>query len=196
MFWLIISIVLWGLFHSMLAWTGIKDWFRRAFGDGFMKVYRLLYNVFAVISILPVLYLMAVLPDQPLYQVPEPFDTIMRILQGISFILLLVAGLQTDLLSLIGLRQVLEEEKSGKLVVTGLYRFVRHPLYTFSLLVLWFSPGISLNTFVCYLGLTLYILVGIYFEERKLLREFGQDYAAYRAVTPMLIPGVSLIRNK
>jgi protein-S-isoprenylcysteine O-methyltransferase Ste14 len=41
-----------------------------------------------------------------------------------------------------------------------------------------------------------YVLVGAYFEERKLRREFGAQYAAYQAVTPMLIPGLRLRWNK
>jgi protein-S-isoprenylcysteine O-methyltransferase Ste14 len=51
----------------------------------------------------------------------------------------------------------------------------------------------TLNSFIVYLALTVYILIGIIFEERKLLREFGQEYADYRSVTPMLIPGRRLI---
>jgi len=98
-----------------------------------MKPYRLLYNIFAVISIAPVLYLMAVLPDEVLYQVPPPWSYLMLLVQGISVFLLFVAVLQTDVLSFAGLRQLIDEEKTGKLVTHGLYRFVRHPLYTFSL---------------------------------------------------------------
>jgi hypothetical protein len=41
----------------------------------------------------------------------------------------------------------------------------------------------------------LYIHIGIFFEERKLLREYGDQYAAYRAVTPMLLPAPKIIRN-
>jgi len=33
-------------------------------------------------------------------------------------------------------------------------------------------------------------LIGAYFEERKLLREFGEAYAIYKNTTPMLIPGL------
>jgi len=36
----------------------------------------------------------------------------------------------------------------------------------------------------------------VYFEERKLLREFGQAYTNYKASTPMLIPGLKLGGNK
>ena len=115
---------------------------------------------------------------------------------GISVLLLFVAVLQTDVLSFVGLRQLFQEEQPGKLVTRGFYRMVRHPLYTFGLLALWLSSSVSLNAFIVYVGLTLYILVGIYFEERKLLREFGQAYADYQSVTPMLIPGLKFGGNK
>ena len=196
MFWLILSIALWGIIHSLLASLSFKDLLRRTLGDKFMKSYRLLYNIFAVISIAPVLYLMAVLPDEALYQVPPPWSYLMLLGQGISVFLLFVAVLQTDVLSFAGLRQLIEEERTGKLVTQGLYRFVRHPLYTFSLLILWLSPKVTINSFIVYLALTLYVLVGAFFEERKLLREFGQGYANYRSVTPMLMPGLKLRGNK
>jgi protein-S-isoprenylcysteine O-methyltransferase Ste14 len=51
----------------------------------------------------------------------------------------------------------------------------------------------SINSLIVYLALTAYILIGIVFEERKLLREFGDDYRNYRSVTPMLIPGRRLV---
>lgn len=196
MIWLILAIAIWGIFHTLLASAGIKGLFRSRLGDGFMKGYRLLYNMTAVISLLPILYLMVVLPDRMLYRVSAPYDVLMRVGQGISVVLLVVAALQTDLLSFGGIRQLFEEEKSGPLITDGLYRHVRHPLYTFSLSLLWLSPGMSQNSFVVYLALTVYVLVGIVFEERKLLREFGQEYADYRSMTPMLVPGIKTDGNK
>jgi len=196
MLWLILAIVVWGFVHSLVASHGFKNFLRRTLGDRFMKFYRLLYNLFAVLSIAPVLYLVVTLPNKTLYQVPSPWNYLMLAGQGISALLLFVAVLQTDVLSFAGLRQLIEEEKSGKLVTGGLYQVVRHPLYTFSLLILWFSPTVTLNSFIVYLALTVYVLVGIIFEERKLLREFGQEYADYKSVTPMLIPGLKFAGNK
>jgi protein-S-isoprenylcysteine O-methyltransferase Ste14 len=196
MFWLILSIALWGGIHSLLASLSFKDFLGRTLGDKFMKPYRLLYNIFAVLSISPVLYLMVVLPDEVLYQVPPPWSYFMRLGQGLSVFLLFVAVLQTDVLSFAGLRQLIEEERTAKLVTHGLYHFVRHPLYTFSLLILWLSPKATSNSFIVYLALTLYVLVGAFFEERKLLRQFGQEYEDYRSVTPMLMPGLKLRGNK
>jgi protein-S-isoprenylcysteine O-methyltransferase Ste14 len=196
MFWLISSIAVWGVLHSLLASTGVKSFVRRAFGNGVMKFYRLLYNVFAFLSTLPVLYLMISLPDKILYQVPAPWSYLMRIGQALSVLFLFIAVMQTDLLSFAGLRQLIEEEKTGSLVTSGLYRSMRHPLYTFSLSILWLSPSLSLNSFTIYAALTIYVLIGIFFEERKLLRDFGQSYEEYKSVTPMLLPAVKFRGNK
>jgi len=196
MFWLILSVIAWGFVHSLTASLGFKDMLLRVLGNSATKFYRLSYNLFSVISIAPIFYLILELPDKNLYQIPSPWNYIMLAGQGISVVLLLVAVLQTDVLSFVGLRQLFQEVQPGKLVTSGFYRMVRHPLYTFGLLALWLSSSVSVNSFVVYLALTIYILVGIYFEERKLLREFGQAYADYKAITPMLIPSLKLRGNK
>jgi methanethiol S-methyltransferase len=196
MFWLVFTIALWGILHSLLASLGFKNFIRRALGARFMKLYRLLYNILAVVSAVPVLYLMVSLPDQMLYRIPAPWSYWMRAGQVLSLVFLFVAVLQTDLLSFAGWRQLVEEEKPGSLVTSGLYGSVRHPLYTFSLLILWLSPSMSINTFVIYAALTIYVLIGIIFEERKLMREFGKDYADYKSGTPMLFPGWKFRGNK
>ncbi len=127
MFQLILFIAVWGCIHSLLASLRFKDFLCRTAGNEFMKFYRLLYNIFAAVSLLPVLYLMVVLPDKPFYQIASPWNYLMRAGQGMSVLFLLLAAWQTDLLAFIGLRQLLEEQKSS-LVITGFYRFVRHPL--------------------------------------------------------------------
>lgn len=193
---LILAIALWGIVHSLLASRAFNDWLRRIWGNGSMKFYRLFYNIFAVISFLPLIYLMLTLPDRPLYQVPAPFNFIMRLGQLVSVIFLFVVLSQTDLLSFVGLRQLFEDRKTDNLVTTGLYRYVRHPLYTFTLSFFWLSPNMSVNSFIVYAALTLYVLIGIVFEERKLVRAFGQEYEEYRSVTPMLIPGLHVGWNK
>lgn len=196
MFWLIFSIALWGIAHSLLASFAFKNLLRRWFGDGILKFYRLLYNLFALVSIAPVLYGLLTLPDHLLYEVPVPWRYFMRAGQALSAAVVLVTLIQTDLLAFLGLRQLVQEDKPGQLVTNGLYRAVRHPLYAFSLLVLWLSPTMSLNLFIVYGSLTAYILIGIIFEERKLLQVFGEQYAAYRASTPMLLPRLKIHRNK
>jgi len=196
MVWLILSIALWGIVHSIMASFGFKAFLQRTFGNWINKYYRLFYNAFSVLSFVPILYVMAVTPNEGLYQVPAPWRYLMFIGQGISVIMLFVAVMQTGLLSFIGLGQMIGDETDRGLVTIGPYRYVRHPLYTFGLLILWLSPDVTVNSLVFYISLTIYILVGAYFEEKKLLREFGNQYAAYIKGTPMFIPGLRFGGNK
>jgi protein-S-isoprenylcysteine O-methyltransferase Ste14 len=184
---LLLALAIWGVVHSFLASHLAKDLFRLKIGS--MDFYRLAYNIFAAVSFLSILYLMATLPNRKVYEVPSPWNLAMFGGQLLSIVMLAVAFLQTGALSFIGLRQLFGTEESGSLVVHGMYKIVRHPLYTFSLLFLWLTPAVSQNSLTVYIGSTLYILAGIYFEERKLLREFGNEYASYQKKTPMLIPG-------
>lgn len=185
---ILLSLLLWGLIHSVLASHAFKATLTRALGQTLMRGYRFFYNVFSLLTFLPILYLVATLPNVPLYSVPAPISYAMILGQGLAALLLVVGVLQTDTLSFVGLRQFFEEEKPSPLVTRGLYRLVRHPLYTAGLLFLWLSPQVTVNSFTMYVGATIYILIGAYFEERKLLREFGAVYAEYKSKTPMLIP--------
>ena len=186
-FILLLALAIWGVVHSLLASHFAKDMISLKTGGA--DFYRLAYNIFAGISFLPILYLMAILPNQDVYQISAPWSYIMFGGQVFATLMLFVAFLQTDSLSFVGLRQLFEKENSGALVTRGLYRVVRHPLYTFSLLFIWLTPTVSQNSLTVYIGSTLYIFIGAYFEERKLLRDFGEAYAEYKRKTPMLIPG-------
>jgi protein-S-isoprenylcysteine O-methyltransferase Ste14 len=189
-FVIILALAVWGVVHSVTASHFFKDMVRGMVGAGGMRLYRIGYNVFSVVSFAPILYLAWTLPNQPLYDVPVPWRYVMMGGQAVSLLLLFAAFLQTNALSFVGLSQLFGagEQAPGQLVTRGLYRVVRHPLYTFSMAFLWLSPSVSQNSFALYLGITLYFIVGAYFEERKLLRDFGGVYAEYKRRTPMLIP--------
>ena len=196
MFWIILSVVIWGIVHSILASAKFKEILRGVLGEQLMVAYRFAYNIFALITFAPIYLLVIILPDHELYSVSAPWKYVMFAGQGLAAMLLLFSFLQTGPLSFVGLSQFWEGEKPSALVTGGMYRLVRHPLYLFSLLFLWLSPSMSVNTFVFYVAITVYIFIGACFEERKLLREFGAGYAEYKSVTPMMIPGLIFKRNK
>ncbi len=196
MLWLVLSMAVWGIVHSILASMQVKGFLRGILGSGFMRVYRLSYNIFSLATFAPILVLMKRLPDRSLYVVLSPWVYAMLAGQIAAALCLLVTFLQTDALSFVGLRQLIEEEKPAALVTKGFYRLVRHPLYLFSLLFIWLSPIMTVNMLVVWISLTAYLFIGAYFEERKLLREFGAAYADYKSRTPMMIPGLLFGRNK
>jgi len=195
--WLVLAVLIWGVVHSVMASLEAKDWAQRVLGNGVMRFYRLSYNIFSVISFAPILWLMAVLPDQVLYSIPVPWVYLLVAGQFGALVMLVVGVLQTDTLSFIGLRQLIEGEKrSSRLVTHGLYRWMRHPLYSAGLLFIWLTPVMSINSLIVIISASIYIIVGALFEERKLEREYGTAYTKYKAITPMLVPGLVFRRNK
>ncbi len=52
------AFAVWGIVHSLLASLALKDFFRKTLGDYFMRAYRLGYNIFSALSLLPILWLM------------------------------------------------------------------------------------------------------------------------------------------
>lgn len=69
-----------------------------------------------------------------------------------------------------------------------LYRLVRHPMMAGFFVVFWTNPTMTVDRLLFALGMSAYILVGIAFEERDLLRVFGATYQNYQARVPSVIP--------
>jgi protein-S-isoprenylcysteine O-methyltransferase Ste14 len=185
------GVIVYGAVHSLLASVGVKQWTRSRFGPRTDRFYRLAYNAFAVVSFVPVLALLAWLPGTRIYGLRLPWSALAVTGQAGALMLLAAGLLQTDPWSFLGLRQLAEATPPAgpaPLIVTGLYRWVRHPLYTAGLLLLWLTPVMTTSILAFNLALTLYILVGRRLEERRLAAEFGPAYAAYRRRVPALIP--------
>ncbi len=77
---------------------------------------------------------------------------------------------------------------SSAFVIRGPYRYVRHPLYLFMLLLIWSTPRFSTDQLLFNVLWTAWIIVGTTLEERDLLADFGRTYRQYQASVPMLIP--------
>jgi len=190
MFWLIYSVLLWGVLHSLFASLKVKEMTRQVFGLRVNRYYRLAYNIFAGASFLMVLAVAALIPDRRLYLVPLPWSGLMVLGELLAVVMLLIGFRQTDPWEFLGLKQLsrLVENTQGNLFTGGLNRYVRHPLYSAGLVFIWLMPLMTVNVLVINIALTIYVIAGAYLEERKLEREFGQSYADYKAVTPMFIP--------
>ena len=187
---LTIYFVIYGVVHSWLASASVKEWLSQTFGSTTDRWYRLAYNIFAVVTLLPVLALMAVLPGQTLYVVPSPWRWLMVGGQLLALLAAAISLLQTGIFYFIGLAQLVDENpgRSGALNLGGFYAWVRHPLYTFSIIFLWLTPAMTTNTLTTFILFTLYFYFGSIYEERRLVAEFGEAYQAYRRQVPRLIP--------
>jgi len=179
-----------GLVHSLLASSGAKKLAAAWMGPAY-NWYRVAYNIFAFISLLPVLALAVILPDSVIYNAPFPWDIPLVLLQLIGAGFSFAASMQTGLGTLSGITQLTHNPSTDgkdRLVTDGFYRYVRHPIYTGAILFLWTSPQLTFNAMALKAAFTLYFIIGGMVEETKLVAEFGDVYRAYRMKTPMLIP--------
>jgi protein-S-isoprenylcysteine O-methyltransferase Ste14 len=187
---IIIFLGVYAVAHSLLAAYAVKAWARRVFGPQTDRWYRLVYNIIAVVTLLPILPMIALLPAQTLYVTPSPWRWLLvggQLLAGFGLVLSL---LQTGPLHFLGLTQLLAQNPTatGDLTVRGLYGWMRHPLYSFSILFLWLSPVMTTNLLSVNIVFTLYFYLGSIFEERRLLAEFGPAYQDYQQQVSRFIP--------
>jgi protein-S-isoprenylcysteine O-methyltransferase Ste14 len=180
--------LVYGLVHSLTASIGFKSLVYRLMGEGFEKYYRILYSFLSLVALLPVITLPVLIPDETLYTIPAPYVYLTGFIQLAAVGLLGYSLLQTGAMQFIGVPQALGRNYQDRLHTNGLYRIVRHPLYTFGLLFMWLTPVMTRNLALLYAALTVYTIIGALFEERKLLRIFGSADAEYRSKTPFLIP--------
>ena len=73
-------------------------------------------------------------------------------------------------------------------IVRGPYRWVRHPLYLFSLIIIWSCPIFTADRLLHNLLWTIWIVIGTRMEERDLVGCFGEAYRSYQKTVPMLVP--------
>jgi len=80
--------------------------------------------------------------------------------------------------------------KEHKLVINGIYRYIRHPLYTVGS-SLFISFGMMAdNWFIAALGILTFILMAIRTpkEEANLIAKFGDEYREYMKTTGRFLP--------
>jgi len=70
----------------------------------------------------------------------------------------------------------------------AMYKYIRHPLYLGMLLVLWATPHMTVGHMLLAAVWSIYIFIGIGYEERDLLRQFGDQYRDYMDRVPQLLP--------
>jgi protein-S-isoprenylcysteine O-methyltransferase Ste14 len=194
--WIMLALSGFAVVHSLTAGLASKEKLKKILDDRLVEGwYRLVFNIFSGITLLPTLALVAFLPDHVLYQVGMPWALLMGGLQLLGLLGLAGAAFFFDMWRFAGIRQVLAYFSNDPLPlpleplqVRGFYTLTRHPLYFFSMMVLWFSPIITFNIFLFNIGATLYFIVGSLIEEGRMERVYGDEYRAYRRRVSWLIP--------
>jgi protein-S-isoprenylcysteine O-methyltransferase Ste14 len=182
-------LILYFLLHSTLAHHKVKTFLMSKWVS--KKYYRLLFNLIAVGSLIP-LYLF--------YQeIEASFLFVNVLLQYLGFgiaaiggLLLLVALSQYNLAEFAGTQQLKQTTPLlvASLKTSGFNSIVRHPLYFAGLIIIWGGFLLRPTDLVLMLSLvsTAYLYFGTKLEEEKLVMEFGEAYLEYQKKVGMLLP--------
>lgn len=201
----LIGMLAYGGLHTALAgW--LKPRFRARFGErAYHGVYRIVFNLVAVVSLLPVAITLLLIDRESLvmWQLSPTLEPILWIFRLIGLAGLGLSVLQIDTGRFLGISQLYAYQQGRALPLPdeplqtgGVYRIVRHPLYLFSLMLIWPVATMRAGYFGFCVGTTLYFLIGSLLEEQRLLAAFGPAYAEYRDRVAWMIPFVRIPRRQ
>jgi methanethiol S-methyltransferase len=179
----------WGVYffsHSFLASNSCKD-FVKSISKPVFRFYRLIYSGFSTLGLLALLGLNGFIKTSYFL---NPFGVtryLSLMLATLGMIVISRAFREYSLISFIGVK-----EENNQFKRSGILNKVRHPIYSGTVLVvigfLLFNPTFA--TLVSTGCLFAYLPIGIYLEEKKLILQFGDEYLAYMAEVPSLIPKI------
>jgi protein-S-isoprenylcysteine O-methyltransferase Ste14 len=183
-------IALFGLQHSIMARPAFKQWLTRHIPPAAERSTYMLATAVVTFTL--------ILCWQPIT------TTVWQADSNTAYFTLLSVGLlgwalvfystfQINHFDLFGLRQVWlyfsdREYTQLPFQINGLYKYIRHPIMTGALIGIWFTPVMTLGHLVFALGMSAYILIGVYHEEKDLVKAFGKQYRAYIQHTAKFIP--------
>jgi len=180
--------LLYGAIHSFMASNYFKNFVVKILGKYF-RFYRLIYNVLAFVLLIPVFAVQFSTEKEMLWQISiyQPVIGKFITICGVLFVFRALQGY--DLLEFSGL-DFNKKQEQGEFKSDGLLKYMRHPIYFGILISVWgiFLADASTRSLTSAVAITIYLFVGIYFEEKKLLAAFGEKYKRYQQEVPMLIP--------
>jgi protein-S-isoprenylcysteine O-methyltransferase Ste14 len=170
----------------------VTGYLKHRLGDRF-RYYRLIYNGFALVTLVPVALYAHSLRAEPLFSWHGYWRLGQVLLLAASLFLFLAGGRHYDGWSFLGLRQLRNRSSCVGLTETcglntsGILGVVRHPWYAGGMMIIW-ARDLDLSAIITNLILTGYFMVGTLLEERKLSIEFPEIYKEYQQKVSMYFP--------
>jgi methanethiol S-methyltransferase len=195
----LITIILFIIFasvHTILASLKIKKFVKDKFGS-LIAAYRLFYNIFSLVTFY--IFLRASpQPGKTIYDLPNPFDFIILVPQVLALIGIIWAVKFSNLGEFTGIPQLIKwfkgeyqaDSLDEKMTFTtkGPYKFVRHPIYFFTIIFLVCRPVMDLFYLTQLVLIIVYFYIGSIYEEKKLAEVFGDEYIKYQEKVPRIFP--------
>lgn len=190
---LVVNLVLLGLFavqHSVMARPGFKAVWTRIVPR---SVERSTYVLISSLLLALIYWKWQAIPTVVWDVTSPPLNAFLLVLFALGWLILLLSTFMINHFDLFGLRQVYLRARGLEytplnFTQRAFYKFVRHPIMLGFVIAFWATPHMSVGHLVFSIATTGYIFVGIFLEERDLVKYHSAEYEAYRARVPMLFP--------
>ena len=185
-------IALFGVQHSVMARQGFKKAWTRIVPE---PIERSVYVLLASAALI-ILFSFWRPIEGLVWDVANPTGRmILWALFGAGWLIVLVSTFLLNHFELFGLQQAWlhlrgRTARPHELREPLFYKWVAHPLYSGFFLAFWATPTMSYGHLLLSLGMSIYMLIAIRYEERDLTAFYGDAYANYRSRVGMLIPGI------
>jgi len=188
----VIYALLWisfGYAHSVFTQPGVKQRLTPFLGSA----YRITYNLISTLHVGAVLLLGRQILNMQAWVSNLAVSFALNAMMVLGALLMIASLRQYDLGSFSGLTQLRNGEQDSAeitpepLNTSGLNSWVRHPLYSGALLFLWGNATSEFGVWTAVFA-SAYFIIGARYEERKLVRVYGQAYCQYQDRVPAFVP--------
>ena len=191
----LILAILWIAFctlHSGLISITFTNFLKQKIGDSY-RFYRLFYNIFSIVTLIPVFIYTVSIRQQPFFAWTGYLLPVKDVLFFIGIICFVAGARHYSFSQFSGIAQIKEGanhnliNETGELSSRGILGVVRHPFYAGIFPLIW-SSNLDTPTLIVNIILSIYVVIGTLLEERKLIEEFGDAYREYQQKVSMLFP--------
>lgn len=184
--------VLWCFQHSFFTSAKTTAWFKNFMSDKF-AFYRIFYNVFSFITVLPLFYWQMNIPGPVVIKLSPVLLLFKYIVLVLSAVIIAGAFFTFNVFEFMGIGQIMDRkqktEKTPVIFKHGFYGVVRHPMYLGG--AIFFTAlmtGAALARFLGYFILAVYMIIGTIREDSRLASELGEVYKEYQREISMFLP--------
>jgi protein-S-isoprenylcysteine O-methyltransferase Ste14 len=183
-------LLLFALQHSIMARPKFKRWWTRLVPQ---ELERSCYVLMSSLCLFMLMWQWQPIGGQIWSVENKTLQSLLLIGNLTGWAIVFISTFLINHFDLFGLRQVWLYFKGQSYTplpfrLPGFYRLVRHPLYLGFLVAFWSAPVMTVAHLLFAMLTTAYIITAIQWEERDLLRHFGEKYREYKKWAPMLIP--------